>query len=96
MTGEPRPSWADLSLPDLERLTDSADKRAHYLIDPSLAEGWASLRLLLGEQGAYDFANQTALMWMRPDLMAAWTHGCGSPADCGGGLRAARRDPRTA
>jgi hypothetical protein len=63
--------WAELELPDLATLTSSPDKHALYATDPLLVEGWASLRQLLGDVGAYDFVRQTALVWMRPDLLAS-------------------------
>ncbi len=36
-------------------------------------EGWASLADVLGEEGAYAFAADAALMWVRPDAFAAGT-----------------------
>lgn len=64
-------SWAELELPDLATLTSNPDKRALYATDPLLVEGWACLRQLLGDAGAYGFLRQTALVWMRPDLVAS-------------------------
>ncbi|MEO3976834.1 nucleoside-diphosphate kinase [Streptomyces sp. CAU 1734] len=63
--------WADLQAPALERLTDSTDKHAVYGLDPFVREGWASLCGLLGEAGAYTFATETGLVWLRPDLVAS-------------------------
>ncbi len=65
--------WAELELPDLTTLTSSLEKCALYATDPLLAEGWASLRQALGDAGAYDFVRQTALVWLRPDLLASGT-----------------------
>ncbi|MCL3998750.1 hypothetical protein M4438_35505, partial [Streptomyces lavenduligriseus] len=62
-------SWADLPMPDLRRLTTSEDKIRHYPHDPLLVEGWASVCRLSGDVGAYRFAEQTGLMWLRPDLV---------------------------
>ncbi|MFD6334863.1 hypothetical protein ACFWGI_35540 [Streptomyces niveus] len=64
-------AWADLGLPDLRQLTPDVGKRERYQDDPLLAEGWASLLRIAGEQGAYDFAQRSALLWLRPDVFAA-------------------------
>ncbi|MFJ6140774.1 nucleoside-diphosphate kinase [Kitasatospora sp. NPDC092286] len=59
--------------PDLERLTRDAEKRRQYAVDPLVREGWATLAGVLGTGEAQRFAGETALLWLRPDVVAAGT-----------------------
>ncbi|MFJ4679109.1 nucleoside-diphosphate kinase [Kitasatospora sp. NPDC088783] len=57
--------------PDLGRLTRDAEKRRQYAVDPLVREGWATLVGALGTGEAQRFATETALLWLRPDVVAA-------------------------
>ncbi|MGW0883293.1 nucleoside-diphosphate kinase [Streptomyces sp. NPDC002671] len=57
--------------PDLGLLTRDAEKRCHYAFDPLVREGWATAVGVLGAGEALRFASETALLWLRPDVVAA-------------------------
>ncbi|MFJ5068240.1 nucleoside-diphosphate kinase [Kitasatospora sp. NPDC088556] len=57
--------------PDLEHLTRDAEKCRHYAFDPLVREGWATVVGVLGPGEAQRFASETALLWLRPDVVAA-------------------------
>jgi anthranilate phosphoribosyltransferase len=61
----------DLPEPDdWAELTHQADKPRRYREDLHFLEGWASLRSVFGERGAYRFLREVGLLWLRPDLFA--------------------------
>ncbi|GHG13432.1 hypothetical protein GCM10017667_54120 [Streptomyces filamentosus] len=65
--------WADMPAPAPNRLTREPEKAQHYAFDPLVREGWATLVGVLGAGEAERFASETALLWVRPDAMAAGT-----------------------
>ncbi|MFE4517392.1 nucleoside-diphosphate kinase [Kitasatospora sp. NPDC056783] len=65
------PGWADMPTPALDRLTRDREKRRAYALDPLVREGWATLVGVLGAAEAQRFARETALLWLRPDVVAS-------------------------
>lgn len=63
--------WADMPAPAPDRLTREPEKARHYAFDPLVREGWATLVGVLGAGEAERFAFETALLWVRPDAVAA-------------------------
>ncbi|WP_181009019.1 nucleoside-diphosphate kinase [Streptomyces sp. SM12] len=57
--------------PATDRLTREPEKARHYAFDPLVRGGWATLVGVLGEGEAARFASETALLWVRPDAVAA-------------------------
>ncbi|MFE7120465.1 hypothetical protein ACFU99_34065 [Streptomyces sp. NPDC057654] len=68
-----RDAACDLAGPDWARLTEVGGKKEVFAGDLFALEGWAALVAGLGEDGAYAFAQRTALMYVRPDALAAGT-----------------------
>ncbi|MEU8550972.1 hypothetical protein AB0C81_29015 [Streptomyces roseoverticillatus] len=60
-----------LTGPQWSQLTRLPGKDELFALDLFAREAWATLTQQLGEQGAYGFAQQAALMWVRPDAVAA-------------------------
>ncbi|MEV4925076.1 hypothetical protein [Streptomyces roseoverticillatus] len=60
-----------LAGPRWSRLTRLEGKDERLALDLCAREGWASLAQQFGEEGAYGFAERVALMWVRPDAVAA-------------------------
>jgi hypothetical protein len=52
-------------------MTREPEKAQHYAFDPLVREGWATLVGVLGAGEAERFAFETALLWVRPDAVAA-------------------------
>ncbi|MEU5189901.1 hypothetical protein AB0G83_22560 [Streptomyces klenkii] len=71
LTGAEPSTAGDLGGPsDWGRLTAQAGKTEILQKDAFLREVWAELAVAAGTEGAYRFAEQVALLWVRPDAFA--------------------------
>ncbi|WP_446463169.1 nucleoside-diphosphate kinase [Streptomyces sp. BRA346] len=68
-------TWGDMPEAPAHQLTKEPTKALLYVADPMVREGWATLVGVLGATEALRFASETALLWLRPDAVAAGATG---------------------